>query len=100
MAIKFQYNKTSLGDLGKKLKMRQSALPTLKNKESALRMAVVSCKAEAQQAKKDLEEAMTTYDHIASLWNEFRPDLISIKDVDLKVGKVAGVKVPLLGDIT
>ena len=27
MAIKFQYNKTSLGDLGKQLKMRQKALP-------------------------------------------------------------------------
>ena len=34
MAIKFQYNKTSLGDLGKQLKMRQKALPTIKSKES------------------------------------------------------------------
>lgn len=100
MAIKFQYNKTSLGNLGKALKMRQGALPTLKNKESALRMAVASCKLEAQQAQKDLEQAMKSYDYIAALWNEFRPDLIAIKDVDLKVGKVAGVKVPLLGDIT
>lgn len=30
MAIKFQYNKTSLGELGKQLKMRQKALPTIK----------------------------------------------------------------------
>ena len=37
MAIKFQYNKTSLGELGKQLKMRQKALPTIKSKESALR---------------------------------------------------------------
>ena len=27
MAIKFQYNKTSLGDLGKQLKMRQEGAP-------------------------------------------------------------------------
>ena len=40
MAIKFQYNKTSLGDLGKQLKMRQKALPTIKSKESALRSEV------------------------------------------------------------
>ena len=33
MAIKFQYNKTSLGELGKQLKMRQKALPTIKSKE-------------------------------------------------------------------
>ena len=38
MAIKFQFNKTSLNDLNKQLKIRESALPTLKNKESALRM--------------------------------------------------------------
>ena len=37
MAIKFQYNKTSLGELGKQLKIRTRALPTLKNKEAALR---------------------------------------------------------------
>ena len=35
MAIKFQYNKTSLNNLGKQLKIRQNALPTLQNKESA-----------------------------------------------------------------
>ncbi|MFA5739189.1 MAG: V-type ATP synthase subunit D, partial [Bacteroidales bacterium] len=37
MAIKYQFNKTSLTALGKQLKVRQKALPTLKNKESALR---------------------------------------------------------------
>lgn len=33
-------NKTSLGELGKQLKMRQKALPTIKSKESALRSEV------------------------------------------------------------
>ena len=44
MAIKFQYNKTSLGELGKQLKMRQTALPTIKSKESALRSEVKKAK--------------------------------------------------------
>ena len=35
MAIKFQYNKTSLGELGKQLKMRQKALPTIKRTPQA-----------------------------------------------------------------
>ena len=48
MAIKFQYNKTSLGDLGKQLKMRQKALPTIKSKESALRSEVKKAKEAAQ----------------------------------------------------
>ena len=38
MAIKFQYNKTALNNLNKQLKMRKNALPTLQNKESALRL--------------------------------------------------------------
>ena len=32
MAVKFQYNKTSLNEIGKQLKVRQKALPTLQNK--------------------------------------------------------------------
>ena len=47
MAIKFQYNKTSLNDMGKQLKVRQNALPTLKNKESALRLEVRKAKSKA-----------------------------------------------------
>ena len=49
MAIKFQYNKTSLTNLGKQLKVRQNALPTLKNKESALRSSVQAAKQEARR---------------------------------------------------
>ena len=49
MAIKFQYNKTSLTNLGKQLKVRQKALPTLKNKESALRVSVAAAKARSEQ---------------------------------------------------
>lgn len=99
MAIKFQYNKTSLNNLGKSLKMRQNALPTLKNKESALRLAVAQYKAESLQTESELEEAMRRCDYMAELWNEFQPDLISIEDVELTTGKIAGVKVPQLGEI-
>ena len=58
MAIKFQYNKTSLTNLGKQLKVRQNALPTLKNKESALRSSVQTAKAESIRLQKELEEAI------------------------------------------
>ncbi|HCC31021.1 MAG TPA: V-type ATP synthase subunit D, partial [Marinilabiliales bacterium] len=40
MALKFQYNKTELQKIEKQLKQRYKALPTLKNKESALRAEV------------------------------------------------------------
>ena len=99
MAIKFQYNKTSLNNLGKQLKMRQKALPTLKNKESALRLEVRKAKEKSEQLIKDLEAAMQRYDYLAALWNEFDPGLISITDVDLITVKVAGVRTPDLKDI-
>lgn len=99
MAIKFQYNKTSLTNLGKQLKVRQNALPTLKNKESALRASVIAAKANAEEHSRNLERMMQDYDYLAALWNEFEPGLISIKDVELKTVKVAGVKCPELGEI-
>ena len=99
MAIKFQYNKTSLNNLGKQLKVRQKALPTLQNKESALRIEVRKAKDYSDKLVADLEASMKKYDYLASLWNEFEPSLVSIKDVDLITTKVAGVKVPELNDI-
>ena len=99
MAIKFQYNKTSLNNLGKQLKVRQNALPTLKNKESALRVSVIVAKADAEERIMELENAMRRYDYLAALWNEFEPDLIRITDIDFKTVKVAGVKTPWVGEI-
>ena len=99
MAIKFQYNKTSLTELGKQLKVRQRALPTLQNKESALRLEVRKAKADSERLVAELEDALKRYDYLAALWNEFEPGLISIVDVDLYTKKVAGVKTPALGEI-
>ena len=99
MAIKFQYNKTSLTELGKQLKIRTRALPTLQNKESALRLEVRKAKAESESLMDELEKALQRYDYLAALWNEFEPRLIAITDVDLYTKKVAGVKTPALGEI-
>jgi V/A-type H+-transporting ATPase subunit D len=99
MAIKFQYNKTSLTNLGKQLKVRQNALPTLKNKESALRVSVISAKNESQAQAARLESKLREYDYLAALWNEFEPGLISIRDVHIKTVKIAGVKAPALDGI-
>ncbi|MBO4455700.1 MAG: V-type ATP synthase subunit D [Bacteroidales bacterium] len=99
MAIKFQYNKTSLTNLGKQLKVRQNALPTLKNKESALRVSVLSAKNEAQAQAELLESKLREYDYLAALWNEFEPGLICIRDVRVKTVKIAGVKAPALDGI-
>ena len=99
MAIKFQYNKTALNNLQKQLKMRQNALPTLQNKESALRLEVRKAKDKSERLIRELDEAEKKYDYLAPLWNEFEEGLVSIKDIDLRTVKVAGVKCPELGEI-
>ena len=99
MAIKFQYNKTALNNLQKQLKMRLGALPTLQNKESALRLEVRKAKDTSERLIRELDEAEKRYDYLAPLWNEFEPGLVSITDLDLRTVKVAGVKCPELGDI-
>ena len=68
MAIKFQYNKTSLTLLGKQLKVRKNALPTLKNKESALRVSVDNAKSEAERLEREVTQALQSYDYLAALW--------------------------------
>jgi len=100
MAIRFQYNKTSLNNLGKQLKMRQKALPTLQSKESALRLEVRKAKDYSARLVADLDAALQKYDYLAALWNEFDPGLISITDVQLETVKVAGVKTPALKGIS
>lgn len=99
MAIKFQYNKTSLNDLNKQLKVRQKTLPSIKSKESALRMEVKRAKDKAEQLSKELEEKITSYQYMSGLWNEFEPDLIRIEDLEVNVTKIAGVKIPVLREL-
>jgi V/A-type H+/Na+-transporting ATPase subunit D len=39
------------------------------------------------------------YDGMVRLWSEFDPTLITIKDVDLSIKKIAGVRTPVLEQI-
>ncbi len=99
MAIKFQYNKTSLGELGKQLKMRQKALPTIKSKESALRSEVKKAKDSAGDYRRRLDALKAEYDYMAALWGEFDDELVRIADVELSTQKIAGVRTPVLTDV-
>ena len=90
MAIKFQYNKTSLQQLEKQLKVRVRTLPIIKNKESALRMEVKRCKSEAAALDEKLEREIQAYEAMFALWNEFDSSLIKVSDVHLGVKKIAG----------
>ncbi len=99
MAIKFQYNKTSLQQLEKQLKIRERSLPTIKSKESALRMEVKRTKDEVKELELQLEKEIQSYENMVALWNEFNPNLIKVDDVSLYTKKIAGVVVPMLDEI-
>lgn len=99
MAIKYQFNKTSLQQIEKQLKMRQRTLPIIKSKETALRLEVKKCKAEAAELERKLEQQIQGYESMYALWGEFDASLVSLKDVEMDVKKIAGVRVPILTNI-
>ena len=99
MAIKFQYNKTSLQSLEKQLKMRVRALPTIKNKESALRSEVKKAKAVADEFDDKLEASLNAIHDVLQLYDEYTPDILTVKDVRMSVKKIAGVQTPVLDGV-
>lgn len=99
MSIKYQFNKTSLQQLEKQLKIRVKALPTIKNKESALRVEVKKAKYEVLRLDSLLEDKINEYEKMLALWGEFDTSLVNINDVNMSVKKIAGVKTPILEGI-
>jgi len=99
MAIKFQYNKTALQQINKQLQIRERALPTLKNKEAALRIEVKRAKTTAEEYDHLLKQKIESYQRAIELWGEFDNELVAIDDVELSVKKIAGVKTPVLEEV-
>ena len=99
MAVKFQYNKIALQNLYKQLKVRERALPILKNKESALRVEVKKAKDMTTSLEKEYHNQITSYEKMSRLWGEFDQSLVRLSDVELSSKKIAGVFTPVLDNI-
>ena len=99
MAIKFQYNKTALQSLEKQLQIRERALPTLKNKEAALRVEVKRARDKASELEQTYNRHISSFDNMSRLWGEFDHSLIQIREVELSSKKIAGVFTPVLENI-
>jgi len=61
--------------------MRVRALPTIKNKESALRVEVKRAKDDILKIEQELEQRITAYDKMLALWGEFDTSLLQVEDV-------------------
>ena len=94
MALKFQYNKTFLHQLGKELKVRENALPTLQAKESALRLEVKRARQEVRALEEAFNAQRVAGESADRLWNEFPKGLLQADVIEIGLRKVAGVKVP------
>lgn len=99
MSITFQYNKTAKQALEKQLKMREHALPTLKNKESALRIEVKRCRDLSETLHQQYNQVLQQYDSMMKLWCEFDMNLVKVKNVSLSSRKIAGIETPVLDKI-
>lgn len=62
-------------------------------------MEVKKAKDKSEELTEKLHKALKDYDYLAGLWNEFEPDLISVKDVVLETNKIAGIKTPELKEV-
>lgn len=99
MALKFEYNKTSLHHLNRQLNIRQRALPTLKTKESALRMEVINARRDAKNMAALLDQTVEGMGKGIRLWSEFDVSLVTVREVKIGYRNIAGVRIPEPVDI-
>lgn len=100
MQLQFKYNKVSLQEIEKGLRIRQAALPTIRAKESALRNEVKRLKQEMQNNQSRLETELAQYAAYHPLWAEWNPNLLKVKNINTKTGKFAGVSFPVFESVT
>jgi len=95
MKIQIKYNKTALREFQKKLKIRERALSTLKNKEAALRAMVLETKKEIEDIDDVMLSKIKQNEPWRGLWQEFNINLIHIGKVYSTNIKVAGIDIPI-----
>jgi V/A-type H+-transporting ATPase subunit D len=94
MALTYQFNRMAIQDLRRRLKARQTALPTLKNKETALRAAVQDLRQRLQAARRQYDERLVVMREDIALWAEFPSYIFVIERIVSRVGKVTGIAYP------
>lgn len=94
MAIKFQYNKISLQDMQKQLKVRLDALPVIKYKETVLRTEAEKAKKKMAALQAAILNKIKQHEYMSLLWPEFPQDTITITGVKTSIKNIAGVKTP------
>jgi V/A-type H+-transporting ATPase subunit D len=98
MLEKFAYNKSTIQDFQRQLKVRRAALPVLLRKETALRQFVSELKNEIKEKEKTFTIEQKRLSNFESIWNEF-PPLVKVKELKYRDENIAGTKVKTLEDL-
>lgn len=99
MALKYQYNKTTIQQFKRQLSIREKALPILKNKETALRKEVKELVYKLDALILEREAVNQRLIDFEAFWVEF-PEIIVLQNLGIFQKKVVGVKVPEMKDIS
>jgi V/A-type H+-transporting ATPase subunit D len=98
MAQKIQYNKTYLQYLKRQLAVRKKVLPTLKSKETALRIEVKKVSIKLDALKDEKAAFLKELEQTLPYWTDF-PDILRVKNIITKEKNTAGTKIPVLENI-
>jgi V/A-type H+-transporting ATPase subunit D len=96
MALKYAFNKVAMQSMTKQLKIRKTALPTLKSKEAALRTTVKKEKYTLADLDAEYKKLIEKLDNSIRVWGEFPLSLFVLNQVEVDVKKIAGIKTPEL----
>ena len=98
MPLKIQYNKTFSQELSKQLTVRERALPTLKSKETALRIEVKKAMDLVDLIKEKYDQSMQGLLMAEILLREF-PHCLRVTRIHSNTKNIAGVKVEVFQNI-
>jgi len=96
--MQYQLNRVALQKIQRDLAMRVRALPTLKAKETALRLELRKVESEISQLKGQLVDIKTANHENLPLWSEY-PGLLSIESLEITQRHVAGVKLDTIAGV-
>ena len=99
MAVKFQYNKVSLQETEKQLKIRLEALPVIKFKEAILRTEAEKTKKKMVELEKKIAVKIKNHEYMNMLWQEFPQNVVTIGEIKTNLKNIAGVKTPGFEDV-
>lgn len=96
--MQYQLNRVALQKIQRELALRVRALPTLKAKETALRLEIRKTEDQLDRLQKELSDVQNANQEDLLLWSEY-PGLLRIESLLVKARHVAGVTLEVVSEV-